>query len=169
MDLALQAFFAALFTSIGGLAVWFVQSRAEKLRKLEEGLRERRMELYTKALDPYIQIFAGLNDARAQAKVLANIQGYDYRKTIFHLSMFGSDEVVTAYNTLMQHTYNSGDERNPHETMRLWALVLLAIRRSAGNPDTKLEEWDMLKATIKDIDTLKNPPAVNSPPQRSKP
>jgi hypothetical protein len=164
VDLAVQAFFATLFTSIGGLAVWFLQSRAEKLRKLEEGLRDRRMELYTKALDPYIQIFAGLNDARAQAKVLANIQGYDYRKTIFHLSMFGSDEVVTAYNTLMQHIYNSGAERSPHETMRLWALVLLAIRRSAGNPDTKLNEWDMLKSTIKDLDALKKPPANKAAP-----
>ncbi len=155
---ALPAFFAALFTSIGGLVVWYFQSRAEKLRKLEEGLRERQIELYGKALDPYFRVFAGLNDQRAQARVLADMKSVDYRRTIFHLSMFGSDDVVRAFNAMMQFTYKlETSPSDPRELMRLWALVLLAIRRSAGNPDTKLAEWDMLAATIKDIETLQRP------------
>lgn len=160
MDLALQAFFATLFTSIGALVVWFFQSRAEKLRKLEESLHDRRLKLYSDALDPLIRMFAGLGDAKAQAQVLRDIKGYQYRKTVFDLTMFGSDDVVRAHNAMFQHIYKSETEgQNPREMMRLWASVLLAIRRSGGNPDTELDEWDMLTSTIKDIDTLRNPPA----------
>lgn len=159
MDFALQAFIAALFTSIGGLVVWFVQSRAEKLRKLEESLRDRRLKLYSDALDPFIRLFAGLGDAKASAQVMRDIKGYQYRKTVFDLTMFGSDEVVSAYNALFQHIYKSETQgQNAREMMRLWAAVLLAVRKSGGNPNTKLDEWDMLTSIIKDIETLRNPP-----------
>lgn len=158
MDLALQAFFAALFTTIGGLVVWFVQSRAEKLRRMEESLQDRRLTLYAEALDPFFRLFANSSDARTQAQVLSKIKSYEYRKTVFHLTMFGSDEVVTAYNKMFQHIYRSETQgQNPRELMRLWAGVILAIRRSGGNPDTKLDEWDMLSAQIKDIGTLRDP------------
>ena len=161
-SLMLPAFFAALFTSIGGLVVWYFQSRAEKLRKLEESLRERQLELYSKALDPYFRVFAGLSDQRAQGRVLSDMKSVDYRRTVFHLSMFGSDDVVRAFNAMMQFTYKlNSSPSDPRELMRLWALVLLAIRRSAGNPDTKLHEWDMLASTIKDIEILERPTTAN--------
>lgn len=148
----------ALFTTIGGLVVWYFQSRAEKLHRLEEGLQERRMKLYSDALDPFVRLFAGLGDARAQAQVLSRIKSYEYRKTMFDLTMFGSDEVVRAYNALFQHIYTADeDERDPREVMRLWGLVLLAIRRSGANPSTRLSEWDMLAASIRDLELLRNP------------
>lgn len=158
MDLALPAFFAALFTTIGALVVWFVQSRAEKLRKLEESLQDRRLKLYSEALDPFVRLFANIGDAKQQAKVLAQVASYEYRKTVFDFTMFGSDDVVRAYNAMFQHIYQAETAgQNPRELMRLWASVLLAIRKSGGNPDTKLDEWDMLTATVKDIDALRNP------------
>jgi len=38
--------------------------------------------------------------------------------------------------------------------MRLWGSLLLEIRKSLGNKNTKLNEIDMLRAMIKDIDNL---------------
>ena len=158
MDLALQAFFAALFTTIGGIVVWYFQSRAEKLRRLEESLKDRRLKLYSDALDPFIKLFAGVRDVKATAQVMKDIQGYSYRKTIFDVTMFGSDEVVQAHNALWTHIYESETKgQQPREIMRLWAGLLLAVRRSVGNADTKLDEWDMLAAQIKDIESLRSP------------
>ena len=163
MDLALQAFFAALFTSIGGLVVWFFQSRAEKLRRLEESLQDRRLALYSETLDPFIKLFAGVRDDKVTGQVMEDIQGHAYRKTLFDVTMFGSDEVVQALNALWTHIYEGEAKgQQPREIMRLWANLLLAVRRSAGNPDTKLEEWDMLAAQIKDIDSLRNPQALGA-------
>jgi len=161
--LILPGLFATLFTTAGGLVVWYFQSRAEKLRKMEEALHDRRLKLYSEAMDPFIRMFAGLGDAKAQAQALASFKGYPYRKTVFDLTMFGSDEVVRAYNAMFQHIYKSETSgQNSRELMRLWASVLLAIRKTGGNPDTKLDEWDMLTATIKDIETLRYPPAAST-------
>ncbi len=149
---------SAVFTTTGGLVVWYLQSRADQLRRLEEGLRDRRLRLYSDTLDPSFRLFAGLGDAKAQAQVLARIRSYEYRKTVFELTMFGSDEVVRAYNAMFQHIYRADEsEQDPREMMRLWGLVLLAIRRSGANPRSRLDEWDMLAATIKDIDLLRSP------------
>ena len=56
----------------------------------------------------------------------------------------------------MQHTYKRevAEKQDPKEMMRLWGSLLLEIRKSLGNRKTKLDEWDMLRAMIKDIDKL---------------
>lgn len=36
--------------------------------------------------------------------------------------------------------------------MLLWGKLLLEIRKSLGNKKTKLDEFDMLRAMIKDIE-----------------
>jgi len=79
---------------------------------------------------------------------------YEYRKTAFNLNLFGSDEVVRAYNALMQHTYEaeSAEKQDPTKMMSLWGTLLLEIRKSLGNEKTKLDKLDMLRGMIKDID-----------------
>lgn len=81
---------------------------------------------------------------------------YDYRKTSFELSLIGADNVVKAYNNLMQHTYkySETEKQNPKEMMRLFGKLLLEIRRSLGNKKTKLEPYDMLKGFITDVEKI---------------
>jgi len=56
----------------------------------------------------------------------------------------------------MKNTYETEatGKSNPKEMMRLWGTLLLEIRKSLGNKKTKLNEFDMLRAMIKDIDSL---------------
>lgn len=140
---------------IGGIITWFVKSRVEELRAIEEKLRSERRNIYDEILDPYIRIFADLKGQGLQ-QALKKVTSYDYRKTAFNLNLFGSDEVVCAYNDLMKHTYEaeSSDQQNPREMMRLWGKLLLEIRKSLGNNKTKLNEFDMLRSMIKDIDKI---------------
>ena len=69
----------------------------------------------------------------------------------------GSDDVVRAMNSLMQHIYSferEGTAGKPEDMLVYWGRVLLAIRRDPGNNKTGLAEADMLKGQIKDIDQL---------------
>jgi hypothetical protein len=102
-----------------------------------------------------IRLFADLK-GQGPIQVIKKITSYEYRKTAFDLNLFGSDEVVRAYNALMKHTYEAEatGKQDPKEMMRLWGRLLLEIRRSLGNKKTKLNEFDMLRAMIKDIDNL---------------
>ena len=142
-----------IFMVIGGIVAWIVRSRTEELRAMREKLREEQRKIYSQILDPYIKLFAGLKTQNL-SQAIQVITSYEYRKTAFDLNLVGSDEVVHAYNTLMQHTYKRevAEKQDPKEMMRLWGSLLLEIRKSLGNRRTKLDEWDMLRGMIKDID-----------------
>jgi len=84
---------------LGGIITWFLKSRVEELRATEERLREERRKIYGQILDPYIRLFADLK-GQGPVQALKKIGSYEYRKTAFDLNLFGSDEVVRAYNNL---------------------------------------------------------------------
>jgi hypothetical protein len=150
----LQILGPTLLMVLGGIITWFIKSKIEELRAIEVKLREERRNIYAQILDPYIRLFADLK-SKGPDEALKMITSYDYRKTAFDLNLFGSDEVVRAYNELMKHTYEAEATGNhPVEMMLLWGKLLLEIRKSLGNKKTKLNEIDMLRAMIKDIGKL---------------
>ena len=155
----LQILGPALLITLGGIVSWFVKSRIEELQAIRETLNEERRKIYKELLEPYINIFVGIKNKKgSEEQAIQQITSYDYRKTAFGLNLFGSDEVIRAYNNLMQYVYKfeaGGDQKpQPKEMMRLWGMFLLEIRKNLGNKKTKLNEIDMLRGMIKDIDKL---------------
>jgi hypothetical protein len=148
-----QILLPSLLVVIGGIIGWIVRSRTEEYRAVREKLRAEQRAIYHAILEPYIGIFADLK-GEGVSKATQKIVSYDYKKTAFDLNLIGSDEVVQAYNKMMQHSYKAEEtgKQDPKEMMRLWGSLLLEIRKSLGNKNTKLDEWDMLRGMIKDID-----------------
>jgi hypothetical protein len=150
----LQILGPSLLIVLGGIITWFIKSRVEELRATEERLQDQRRRIYLEILDPYIRLFAELKGKGPPVQALRKMTSYEYRKTAFNLNLFGSDKVVRAYNALMQHVYEaeSTGNQDPRKMMSLWGMLLLEIRKSLGNKKTKLNELDMLRGMIKDID-----------------
>lgn len=69
--------------------------------------------------------------------------------------LFGSDDVVNAYNDFFQYLYKDESERKSSELLNHLGKVVLEIRRDLGNNKTELKEYDMLRSMITDIDKLK--------------
>jgi len=156
----LQIVLAPLLMVVGGIVTWIIKSRLEELRAIEERWRDERRKIYGEILDPYVELFASLKIKDGGAsKIEQKIISYEYRKTIFELGLLGSDDVVRAYNALMQHSFKSvgSGRQDLGETMRLWGKLRLEIRKSLGNKKTKLNEFDMLRGEITDIDKLEKP------------
>jgi hypothetical protein len=151
----LQILGPTLLMVLGGIITWFIKSKIEELRAIEEKLREERRNIYAQILDPFIRLFTDMK-GKGHDEAMKMITSYDYRKTAFDLNLFGSDEVVLAYNNLMKHAYEdeATENKDPNKMMLLWGKLLLEIRKSLGNKNTKLDEFDMLRAMIKDIDKL---------------
>ena len=89
---------------LGGIITWFLRSKSDELKAVEDRLAVERRKIYSDILEPYIKLFtpALLNDQKEQANVLTTITSFNYRKTSFELVLLGSDEVARAYNDLMQ-------------------------------------------------------------------
>ena len=108
----LQTLGPTILVIIGGIVTWFLKSRVEELRVIKEKLREDRRKIYEQILDPYIRLFADLK-GQGSINALKEISSYEYRKTAFNLNLFGSDEVVRAYNNLWKHIYDYSTAGEP--------------------------------------------------------
>ncbi len=115
-----------LLTAVG----WSIQRRVEKNQKIESELRERtrkleeelrpdRLEVYNAILEPFVillvkeQGFAQEKRYRGKSQTevaLTIVNSIEYRQAGFKLSLFGSDNVVGAYNDLLQFFYSHNDE-----------------------------------------------------------
>jgi len=64
----------------------------------------------------------------------------------------GDDNVVKAWNELLQYMYKNPESSETKSLLRLMGRVLLEIRRSLGNKNTQLDEMDMFRWYIKDLE-----------------
>ena len=96
--------FLVVFPLIIGLATWFLKSRTEELRAIEEQLRQQRVKIYKELLDPLIIAFSdlkGKGPLQAQKRILSR----EYKSTSFELVLLGGDDVIKAWNDLLQYGY----------------------------------------------------------------
>lgn len=149
-----------ILSAIGILAGWFIRSRFEESRLVRQKLNEERRNTYKKIISPYIGMLTGIKDKESTAKALNKVKSPEHKEAVFDLAFVGSDNVVRAHNALFQYAYKdeeSDDEKQRGKMfIRLWGLLLLEIRRDVGNKNTKLDEFDMLRWLIKDIDGFEN-------------
>lgn len=107
--------FVLLLTAVG----WKYRQSLERRIKLEEKLREDRIEIYNAILEPFIILLtsdkAWQTDKRNKGidknQVAVNkMLTLDYRKVSFKLSLVGSDAVVKSFNN---STFGIGFKRSP--------------------------------------------------------
>jgi len=159
-----------LFIGLSALA-WRVRARFERAVELENKLRDDRIEIYNKILEPFVIILmtdtAWNSDKRNRGKdkgdvAIGTMLSLEYRRLGFRMSLMGSDAVVRSYNELMQYFYtrteqNTGDEKQfVFEMLHLIGTFLLEIRRSMGNQDTKLDSLDMCEWWMSDARKYRN-------------
>jgi len=144
--------------AIGGVLGWVVRSRVEMASLAKQKLNDDRRATYKSIIAPYVDLLIGLKDKKGASKALASLQSREYKGGLFDLVFFGSDEVVRAHNALFSHLYSQGTastgQERVGEFLKLWGGLLLAIRRDVGNKSTGLDEIDMLRWLIRDIDRL---------------
>lgn len=152
-----------IFTLIG-IANSRRQARLERQARLDAQLGDKRRELYSQILEPFVTMLAPdavwQRDPRAKNKKLSKQQAVanvllsmSYRETAFQLTFVAPDDVVRAYNEVQQHFYRLEERRQDDDALRALRLLgrlLLAIRKGAGNDTTRLDEYDMLEWWMKD-------------------
>lgn len=147
---------------------WSRQNQAaERQAAIDRQMQADRIAVYQELLKPFMIMF--MNDtawASAQARnrayknktkeaVVQDLMwSEDWILNSFRLTLIGSDASVQAFNRLLDtaRSQEGQSTANPKQRVELVANLLLEIRRSAGNEQTGLENWDMLKPFITDLD-----------------
>jgi hypothetical protein len=144
----------ALAAALAGLFVWFIQSRIEAARQAESRLRDERRKTYADLLTPFFKAMSTPTESWKKEKAL---DPFNMRRAAFEVSIIGSDDVIRAFNKMMQALYRVERENKEIELptmLQLWGELLLEVRKSVGDPRTKLRPRDMLAGLMKDIDQL---------------
>ena len=145
------------------------QDQTTRIRELEDKLREDRITTYNALLEPFFILFtteaAFSQDPKYKGKkkdqiAIATMLSVEYRKVGFKLSLVASDQVVRAYNRLMQFFYHDdGDMTQVNVKASIWIKLLgdllLEIRKSMGNESTRLDQWEMIEWFMKDAAEMK--------------
>ena len=157
MSLTLQILVAlgpTLLVIIGGLISWYLKEKSEKYKLHREKLIEEKRSNYIKILEPSIRALAGIRNVKDQKIANELITSFNYQKTVFELMMFGSDDVIKAFNNLQQYVYKNTNSINSKILLEKLGSVVLEVRKDLGNKNTKLEPLDMLQAVVRDINNL---------------
>lgn len=155
-----------ILTGVG----WRFRKAIDRRLELEDKLREDRIEIYNVILEPFTLLLmskaAWEHDKKNKNKnkdeiAVTTLLSLEYRKVASKLSLVADDDVVLAYNDLMQFFFNQGEESNPsNENLKLMleylGKFLLKIRKSMGNESTKLDHWQMLEWFMTDVRKIKN-------------
>lgn len=141
--------------ALGATFSWIVRSRIEDLRQAERDLADERRGVYDRVLEPfYIQMTQHDGDpTKVAAAVAEALKSPTYRRAVYELTLFASDEVVQAYGDIM----NNQAHAQPENPTVLWARLFRAIRKSVGNKGTKLTLAEMVRPSIIDIDDPNQP------------
>lgn len=147
--------------SAGGIVAIYYKNRLEKLRDLDDKIRQERKKVYLGILQPLFLLLKKPSDK----ELFDLINTSEYRQTTYELSFIGSDDAIRTYGDLMQFFYRSENPKEPKltswnrnvKTLNLIGKLLLAIRKDFGNSKTKLKENDMLRHVIKDLYKFEDP------------
>jgi hypothetical protein len=149
----LQILIPSVLVVVSGLIGYVIKSRADEYLAIKEKINQEQREIYKRMLNPYIDILAGVTEGSEPAKQ-PQISPKELRKTLFELNLIGSDDVIRAYNKILQNAYKNareGVQQNPKEMVLLFGGLLLEVRKSLGHKNTKLKPKDMFEGMIKDI------------------
>ena len=144
---------------------WKYQASITRQLKIEERLRDDQIKAYEKMLHPFIVMLSSdaawetdpeTKGTNKQKCMVDEVLSLKYRENAFRLSLIGSDAVVRAFNNLMQHSYSLGEneahsDENITEIISLLGNLLLEIRKSMGNEDTKIDKLEILEWFMKDV------------------
>jgi hypothetical protein len=161
----LIAIFTPILLTIGGIISWFLKAKREESLISEAKSREYKIETYKLLLEPFIATFTITLTEKIKQKEINKLTTLEYKKTVFDLTTFGSDEAIRIFNKIMQTTFHSDeykDENGEYTSEygnRLIALIsefLIQIRKDLYSKKTKLKRSEMLEFMITDMEKTKH-------------
>lgn len=152
-----------------GAAQSLRESQLQRIRELEDKLRDDRLATYNTILEPFLLFFISeasfaldpkYKGKNKDALAVSKLMSVEYRQFGFKLSLVADDTVVRAYNQLMQFFYRSEADPRPieektHHWLALMGDFLLSIRKSMGNESSALDRWEMIEWFMKDAPLVK--------------
>jgi hypothetical protein len=159
-----------IFVLVLAAAVWKLRQSIDLRLEQENRMAEDRFNTYNIILEPFALLLMtqaawereGQNRGKSKSEMaVAKLLSSDYRNTAFKLSLIANDDVLLAYNKLIQFFCAQGEQPASSDeklkaVLGLLGQLLLEIRKSMGHEATRLDHWQMLEWFMTDMRKIRN-------------
>jgi hypothetical protein len=145
------AIVAAGATGLLSLLTWILQRRDERKKAIAQEIRTRKIEIYTRMLEHWFEIF-GLGEDRSDAeseRAIAAASTQIARLTPLLLS-WASDDVLSSWSKYRRAFSTPGAD--PVALMLGFEQFLFVVRRDVGHANKGLQTGDLLALWVNDVD-----------------
>ena len=97
------AILSPILITIGGIISWMIKSKKEEVLNAEAKSREFKIETYKTLLEPFIATLTFTLPEKVKQKEINKLTTLEYKKTVFDLTTFGSDESIKIFNLSLIH------------------------------------------------------------------
>lgn len=154
------AILSPILLTTGGIISWLIKAKREELQNSEAMSREFKIATYKTLLEPFIATLTFTISQKDKDKEISKIKTLAYKKAIFDMTTFGSDEVVKMFSQIMQTFFHSDkhieDEQYGIRLVAQISELLLQIRKDVYSSKTDLKRSDMIEFMLTDIEETRD-------------
>ena len=138
-----------ILTLVSGSIGFIISKIIEDLKESKQRIYEQKRTYYNELIKPFRDILKNSKSKNGKNELTPK-QIADAMDTAFDNILYASDEVIEKYGRFRNNSTNNEQENsnNVDKTLKLFADLLLAMRKDLGNKYTTLDEVHILRMFI---------------------
>ncbi|MFK7061255.1 hypothetical protein [Flavobacterium oreochromis] len=135
-----------LLTLFSGGIGFIISKFIENLKESKQRIYEQKRVYYNELIKPFRDILKNTKLKTSTDNKLNDKQISNAMDSAFDNILYASDEVILKYGNFRNSSQNN--DTNIYRTLKLFAELLLAMRKDLGNNFTNLDEVEILRMFI---------------------
>lgn len=135
-----------ILTLLSGGIGFIISKFIENLKESKQRIYEQKRVYYNELIKPFRDIIKNTKLKTSSKNELNDKQIANAMDSAFDNILYASDEVILKYGKFRNNSQNN--DSNSYRTLKLFAELLLAMRKDLGNNFTNLDEVEILRMFI---------------------
>lgn len=138
-----------ILTLISGAIGFIISKFIEDIKESKQRIYEEKRKYYSELIRPFRDLLKNTKTKNGN-NTLNNRQISDAMDTAFDNILYASDDVIAKYGRFRNNSINEEEtgSKDLYKTLKLFAELLLAMRKDLGNKYTSLDEVHILRMFI---------------------
>ncbi|MDI9312149.1 MAG: hypothetical protein QM535_18185 [Limnohabitans sp.] len=138
-----------ILTLVSGSLGFIISKFIEDIKESKQRIYEEKRKYYTELIRPFRELLKNTKTKNGN-NTLNNKQIADAMDTAFDNILYASDDVIEKYGRFRNNSTNEEENgsKDSYKTLKLFAELLLAMRKDLGNKYTSLDEVHILRMFI---------------------
>lgn len=136
-----------LLTIISGGLGYAISKFYEEIKESKQRIYEQKRKFYNDLIAPFRDLLKNIKSKKGSQE-FTDRQISSAMDAAFDNILYASDDVIKLYGQFRNNSQNTQTDNNQYKTLKLFAHLLLAMRKDLGNKMSNLNEIQILRMFI---------------------